>query len=266
MISSPYPPPVDRLLHLGDPGQDRTWPDYLALGLRPEHIADLIRLLQDETLNNADNESQEVWAPLHAWRALGQLRAEQAIEPLLGLLHRIDDSDDKWVGSELPEVFGRIGPAAIAPLEQYTAAHTNPTLARQAAADGLREIGQADAEARAEVVAALTRLLDDYAQPERDSGLNGFLISYLAGFGALEAAPLMERAFAAGVVDESAAGDWEDIQIGLGLKAERSAPRQRPTDPAYNTIPLTQQAVRPQANPASAQPPGPKRKHHHRKT
>jgi len=29
------------------------------------------------------------------WRALDQLRAESAVEPQLGLLHRIDDDDDK---------------------------------------------------------------------------------------------------------------------------------------------------------------------------
>ncbi len=31
----------------------------------------------------------------------------------------------------------------------------------------------------------------------------------------------MEQAFAAGLVDESVAGDWEDVQIELGLKDER---------------------------------------------
>jgi hypothetical protein len=80
------------------------WPDYLALGLGPEHIPDLIRMATDEKLHWADSESLEVWSPIHAWRALGQLRAESTVEPLLGLLHRIDDDQDDWVGEEIPEV------------------------------------------------------------------------------------------------------------------------------------------------------------------
>jgi HEAT repeat protein len=36
----------------------------------------------DEAPLWADQNSMEVWAPVHAWRALGQLRAEEAIKPL----------------------------------------------------------------------------------------------------------------------------------------------------------------------------------------
>jgi HEAT repeat protein len=162
-----YQPPVNRLLELGDPREEKRKRDYLALGLGAEHVPDLIRMAQDDSLNTADSESLEVWAPLHAWRTLGQLRAEAAIEPLLGLLHRIDDNNDDSVGEDLPEVFGQIGPAAIGPLEQYAASSQNPTYARAAAAGGLRQIGKQHPGARDAAVAALTRLLDNYAEPGR---------------------------------------------------------------------------------------------------
>ena len=113
MNTTHYPPPVDQLLTLGDARNMTRWPDYVAIGLGPEHIPDLIRMATDEDLNTADSESLEVWAPLHAWRALGQLRAESAVEPLLDLLHRVDDNHDDWVGREIPQVMGMIGPAAI---------------------------------------------------------------------------------------------------------------------------------------------------------
>src|SRR5579864_7878643 len=48
---------------------------------------------------------------VHAWRALGQLRAVEAVEPLLELFDRLEDDD--WVHEELPAVFGLIGPARI---------------------------------------------------------------------------------------------------------------------------------------------------------
>jgi hypothetical protein len=54
--------------------------------------------------------------------------------------------------------------------------------------------------------------------------LNGAIISELLDLEAVEAAPQMKQAFAAGVVDESVAGDWEDVQIELGLKEKRDTP------------------------------------------
>src|SRR5438132_4238107 len=105
-----YPHPVDQLLTYGEakPGK---WPDYLPLGLTREHIPGLIRMATDPELNGADSESLEVWAPVHAWRALGQLQAEEAIEPLLPMFHGMEENE--WVQDELPEVYGMIGPNAI---------------------------------------------------------------------------------------------------------------------------------------------------------
>ena len=40
----------------------------------------------------------------------------------------------------------------------------------------------------------------------------------------MDAAPVIEKAFAAGRVDEMAIGDWEDAQIELGLKTHRERP------------------------------------------
>jgi hypothetical protein len=39
---------------------------------------------------------------------------------------------------------------------------------------------------------------------------------------------VLEQAFRAGDVDEMVAGDWEDVQVALGLKAKREKPRQPP--------------------------------------
>src|SRR5438093_123369 len=79
-MSNDYKDPVARLLTLGDARPVKTWPNYLELGLSREHVPELIRMATDDELNWADSESLEVWAPIHAWRALGQLRAEEAAE------------------------------------------------------------------------------------------------------------------------------------------------------------------------------------------
>ena len=41
----------------------------------------------------------------------------------------------------------------------------------------------------------------------------------------MESLPVIERAFAADCVDLSVFGDWEDVQIRLGLKPHREKPR-----------------------------------------
>jgi hypothetical protein len=220
-----YPFPVSELLKqgscLGEPG----WPDYLSLGLGPEHIPDLIRMATDEALNDADSESLEVWAPTHAWRALGQLRAEAAVEPLLGLLRRIEENDDDWVLEDLPRVYGMIGPAAIPALAAYLADASHELHARIATAGSLRNIGQNHPEARSQCIAVLTGQLEQFE--ENDPSVNGWLISELIDLAAVESAATMERAFAADCVDPTIAGDWEDVQVGLGLKTARETPRPR---------------------------------------
>ena len=110
MTSNTYPPPVDQLLTFGDCQKLPEWPNYPELGLGPEQTPDLIRMAIDEELNHADSDSLEVWAPVHAWRALGQLHAEAAIEPLISLFRTIDEDDNEWAEGELPTVFGMIGP------------------------------------------------------------------------------------------------------------------------------------------------------------
>ena len=80
MTNTNYAKPVSRLLTLGDVRKQREWHDYAALGLTAAHVQDLVRMALDEDLLWADSEDVVVWAPLHAWRALGQLRAGEAAD------------------------------------------------------------------------------------------------------------------------------------------------------------------------------------------
>ncbi len=143
--------------------------------------------------------------------------------PLLSLLPRIHANNDDWVGEDMPRVLAAIGPAAIEPVTAYLADTTHDDWARVAAAITLGRVGKAYPATRAACVARLTAQLERFA--EQSEHLNAFLISPLLDLRAVEAAPVMERAFASGRVDETVAGDWEDIQIELGLKIKREHPR-----------------------------------------
>ncbi len=215
-----YTAPVDVLITLGeDPAREYPWPDYLQYGLTSEHIPDLIRMATDYDLNWARADDPKVFAPLHAWRALGQLRAEAAIEPLLPLFHVL--ADNEWTSEELPDVYALIGPVAIPALAAYLQDESHDFYARSLAMASLEKIGTQTPGVRDQCVAILTRQLEKFDQQGED--LNGFLVSSLVILKAVEAAPVMARAFAADKVDDMIMGDWEDVQIQLGLLTERTA-------------------------------------------
>lgn len=217
-----YSPPLTKLLTLGAP--QKGWPNYGArFGLTPEHIPDLLRMMQDEELLWAPSDRPEVYAPSHAMQALGQLRATAAIEPLLGLLHLIDDEQSDWASEEIPEVLGQIGPAAQTPAIAYFQNVAHGLWARVAAITALLQIAKHYPETRAASVTALTQQLERY--PTQDNILNEFLIDALAELHAVEAAPLMQHVFETGHAVETVGGDWEDVQIELGLLDKRTTTR-----------------------------------------
>jgi hypothetical protein len=94
-----YEGPVHKLLALGKP-LDST--NYQHLGIDKGHVPALIDMAKDMGLHQAHEDSAEVWAPVHAWRALGQLGAEEAIEPLTDLLRLVDEIGDDFGSQDLP--------------------------------------------------------------------------------------------------------------------------------------------------------------------
>jgi hypothetical protein len=243
-----YPPPVDQLLTIGEPASvpAQDWPSFRQLGIGSEHIPALIRMATDTALHQADAGSAEVWAPTHAWRALGQLRAAAASEPLLALFEALEDDD--WAMEELPDVYGLIGPAAIPALAAYLADNSHSEWAHITAISCLEAIGKTHPDARDGCVAALTHHLEGFA--DNDSSENAFAVLSLTELAAQEAAPLIARAFAAGSVDESIMGDWDDVQAELGLK-----PRGEELQPPRGPEPLPEPR-------GDILPPSPTKKRH----
>lgn len=219
-----YLPPVGRLLDLGECQWGNTdWLDYSSLGITEEHIPQLIQLATDSRYLDACTEGIEDWAPIHAWRALGQLRAVEAVGTLVGLLRRIEENDDDWILEEFPVIFQMIGKQAAPALMIYAQNRENLLFARVASLDGIIKIGKTDPEFKSECIDFLRSCLKHYE--EDDPGINANYISGLTDLKDMESLDLIEEAYEAGCVDETLIGDWEDIQIQLGLIAERITPR-----------------------------------------
>jgi hypothetical protein len=231
-MTTPYTPPVDQLLKLGRP--EGPWLDYPSMGITLADVPALIRLMQDDDMRLMehpegwpdDEDLPEWYAGIHAWRALGQLKAEEAIPAILEIFYQIDDDENDWLSSDTNEIFAQIGPAAVAPLRAYLLDEENGPYARGTAADALKSIALRHPETRADCVVALVRALEYY--PEQDESLNAFLIWDLTDLKAIEHIDLIEQAFAANCVDILVAGDVEDIKIELGLLTERITPKKRP--------------------------------------
>ena len=226
-LTNTYTPPVDKLLTYGETQRlsPDEWPNYVEeLGLVPEHVPDLIRMASDAQLNDAEPEDVRGWAPMHAYRAICQMHVETEIDALLSLIEIFLDSND-FALEEMRYVFSVIGPSTLPKIAEYMANSSHDEWARVCASEAVEEIGLNWPESRSGCVRILMVQLESFE--ENGYHFNAFLIHALAKLQAVEAAPLIEQAFAANCVEEFVQGDWDDVQVDLGLKSEEELKAQR---------------------------------------
>jgi hypothetical protein len=226
MMTQVYTNPVAELLTYGEVDIDRRhegWPDYLALGFTRGHVADLIRMATDLDLHDLPAESLEVWAPVHAWRALGQMRAVEAARALVFLFERVKYDD--WLAEELPTVFSMIGPAAVPALEAFLADDGVEDISRISVPSCLVRMAENHPGERDPCIGVLIRQLQKFET--NGPVLNGILIWALIDLGATEAIDVIRQAYRENQVDFSILGDIEDAEIEMGLRKSRSTPRPR---------------------------------------
>ena len=221
--------PILALCALGeDLARTREWMKYTDLSINEKHIPELIRIIEDieifmpEDVDADIQDAPEIYAPIHAWRALGQLKAEEAIPTLMELTILNDDLDIDWVMEEIPSVMTLIGPACIPPLQEYLLNPKKLEWASATCSSALEKMGLEHPESRADCVKALEGALENYA--DNDHGINGSIIASLTDLNAAESAPIIKRAFDANVVDLMIMGDYEDYQIEVGLIEKRITP------------------------------------------
>lgn len=219
-----YPQPVARLLSLGQPelnsiGDPEQWLDYREMGLGPEHIPDLIRLAIDREIYLDSSNALEVWGPIHAWRALGQLRAVEAIEPLIGIMRTWEG--DEWVTDELAQVLPLIGPEVVPAIIAFLLDPGMSDEARGKVLPSLVATCRAYPEERERCIDAVRQLLERHEA--NTPGLNGFLVSAALDLKAAELVPLIRQVYEAGNIDVWIAR-WDDVVEQFGLDADNWPP------------------------------------------
>ena len=184
--------------------------DYAEMGITKEHIPELIRMVKDPVLALRTDGLDRPIAPTHAWRALCQLNAFEAITPLLEWFDVHSESNEDWFWEELAWSMLELGGGAAAPLNAWLQKEPPTRLASEAAAFGLAEVGKWDEDARPGCVAGLVASLERFANHTPE--FNAYLVMALAEVRAVNAVPLIRKAIKAGAVDEDMIGSWEELK------------------------------------------------------
>ncbi len=208
------------LLTLGFPEQKGSWLDYRSRGITEEHIGLLVDVLERQGSDPDQEEVPGAFAAVHAWRALAQLGAREAVPALIRTLDLAEEDD--WTASDLPKALALMGPEVFDPLVEVVTDGTRGSVTRATAAEALTHLATAHPELRSRIGDVLAGVL---AEPDGvEASLAGLLVGDLLDLQGVEWAPQMEAAYAAERVELMVCGDWEDVQIELGLLDERLTP------------------------------------------
>ena len=212
-----YGPPVDRLLTLPSPKEDKEWRhwhlDPRLTGFTLADVPELLRLARDGDLHAHDDKR---WgAPIHAWRAISLLPSEAVARPLVRLLADNVEWDTDWLGEDLVHVVARLGAVALPALEEALVEPGQPDRAQLLWASCINEIAHAHPELRDAVIPVAMAALEHHE--ELDPWANGSLACTLVNLKAVEAAELIEAAYEADSVDRFYAGDWPHLKHEPGL-------------------------------------------------
>lgn len=212
---SPYTSPVSELLTLGVCDW-KEWADYSRFEFSDSHIPELLQLAKDWALFDHDDDEM-VYAPVHAWRVLGILQAEQAVDYFVELLKK---DDETFVISEyLPSAFGRLGAPGTVRLWEIALNAEEDEDARDLAIESLSWNGIFHKDDRDETVKALQKLLGDHSDDE--TYLNTAVLGALLELEAKESIDVIHEAYQRGKIDREVHGDFEDVEVELGIKSER---------------------------------------------
>lgn len=216
--TGPYAPPLDALLAIGDIPPAELEERRLALGIGQEHVDELLRMARDRALNTADSDSKEVSAPLNALYILSNLELGDEVAEIVPLL----DIDFDILSEELPEVFGKVGAPALAPLQAYLRDRTRWVWGHGRAAEALEQIARVHPELREQAVATLSEVLEQ-AETYHEMSVTGAM-GALVDLEEANALPLIRRAFELDKIDESMYGPWSEVQSELGVQPDLADP------------------------------------------
>lgn len=224
----PLPDLLKRLKSVGEKLPKDLREDLLAYG--DELKKPLLDMALDEKLLWAESYRPEVWVVVHALVLLADLGAVETAE---ALVHLLDEEQCDTLRENLRRFFGRIGPGALPVLEHYVDDSSHSLYGRSAACDAMADMTKDHPQARAGVIAYLTKWLelgaDESDQPET---FRAFVIVSLLNMEAREALPTIERTFVEDTIDDTVVSIGSLVrhfgESTLGPEARALAEQDRP--------------------------------------
>lgn len=194
---------VTSIRELGEVFDVQPWLDYRAVLSADEYRESyLLSLLNDESFAHAPEGSPLPWVPLHAWRALGQMRSLALIDPVLRLAE-----DDAYIHaySDFEKLSAEIGEPAIDPLIAILTDQTRSVCSRTLSAVGLGAIGRSAAGAtRTRIIEAL---MDQIRNHATDGWVNGAATGALIAMQEQAVGPEVLRMYKQGQIQGSVRKD-----------------------------------------------------------
>jgi hypothetical protein len=193
--------------------------DYAGLLSLTEEELPLLRTLANLWLEKPEKqEDRIIWdVAVIAWRSAAAVNINEAVHLMLDLLEETEKL--KLENDALSEDFIYCGEmadkATTAFLCDFIQLKSYDDWTTISAVEALNYALENNPDMKNIVKDAMTKRFMDYENNSSD--LNAFLIDRLTDLGAVELAEEMEKAFAAGKVDESHMGIWGDIRKRLGV-------------------------------------------------
>ncbi|WP_130733224.1 hypothetical protein [Flavobacterium sp. J27] len=168
---------VKKLEEIGETSFDRRWPNYVKrLNLKKKDSKILIEIISSSNLSLiTDGALKEQFAPMHAWRALGQLQAKDTIKTLLAALIDLKNEEAFWFRIELPKVMKLIGNESIKPLTVFLKNNKNRWDDKLIVVKGLIEIAIQYPESKNSIETIINALLKKYKS--NDFSFNACLLN-----------------------------------------------------------------------------------------
>ena len=226
-LESKYSEKIQPLFELNRDGyiDEKSVNEYTKFNFTKEDIPELIELAMDNRSEEIDYELYQkesdrlYFATIYAVRVLGKLGVVEAIEPLVNKMYLSLDSD--FYQEAMIYFLADIGVEALDFIENdlLTVAEDKLTLF-----DGLKKIVKQNPQEHERIEAFLVK----YLETTEDNGSHlAFAISQLVDITRVKYLDMIKNIFETKDVDTMYAGDFEDIEIKLGLKKERVHPREK---------------------------------------
>jgi len=137
-----------------------------------------------------------MWAPMHAWRILAQMRAVEAIAPLAQVLDWSEESDSDLINEGLTNVFEEFGEPAIEPLILFINEAGHKESGYISVSEVMSHIAEKQPECRGRVITNISSALDAHFE-RNDEDVNGFWLADLLDLNAVESYPIIKKVFEA---------------------------------------------------------------------